>query len=151
MPQSLADEIQRDLVAAMKSHDEAKLSALRMLKSAIQTASAEKGRSGELTDEDIQALIRRSIKQREEAAEQYKAAGADDRAANELAEAEILKAYMPAQLSDDEIVSLVRSVIEELGASTKKDIGKVMGAATKRAAGRADGRKIKAAADEILQ
>lgn len=151
MPQGLAEEIQRDLVAAMKSHDETKLSALRMLKSAIQTASAEKGRTGDLSDEDIQALIRRSIKQREEAAEQYRAAGAEDRASGELAEAEILKAYIPAQLSDEEIEALVREVAAEVGAASKKDIGRLMGAATKRAAGRADGRKIKAAADKILQ
>jgi uncharacterized protein YqeY len=145
----LEETIQRDLVAAMKSHDECCMTALRMLKTSIQLASAEKGR-GELTDEDIHVLVRRGIKQREEAAELYRKGGASDRAEEELAEARILAAYLPAQLDDAELERVISCVISSLGASGPKDMGRVIGAAMKEAAGRADGKRVKEIVTRLL-
>ncbi|MDR3280031.1 MAG: GatB/YqeY domain-containing protein [Synergistaceae bacterium] len=150
MPSPLAELIQKDMVSAMKSHDALKLSVLRMLKTAIQLASTEKGREGELTDEDIQVLIRRGIKQREEAAEVYKNGGASDRAQGELDEARILTSYLPAQLGDEELESVVRKIAASSGASSQKDMGLVMSAAMKELSGRADGKRVKDAARRIL-
>ena len=145
----LEEAIQRDLVAAMKNHDERRLSALRMLKTSIQLASTEKGR-GELTDEDIQGLVRRGLKQREEAAELYRKGGASDRADEELAEARVLAAYLPAQLDDAELERIISGVISSLGASAPKDMGRVMGSAMQETAGRADGKRVKETVTKLL-
>jgi uncharacterized protein YqeY len=147
---AVEERIQRDLVAAMKSHDERRLSALRMLKTSIQLASTEKGRSAELSDEDIHALVRRGIKQREEAANLYKTCGADERAQEEAAEAQILSDYLPAQLGDAELEALIREAVSSLGASGTKDMGRVMGAVMKEVSGRADGRRVREKTGEIL-
>lgn len=148
---SLAGRIQADLVAALKARDEVKLSVLRMLKSSVQVAETEKGRQGELSDDDVQALIRRALKQREEAAEIYRAGNAEERAEAELREARVLMAYLPMQLDDDALEALIREAIDSIGASGMKDLGKVMGAAVKTIAGRADGKRIKETAAKLLQ
>ena len=150
MPCSLEARVQRDLSAAMKSRDERVLSVLRMLKASIQMASAEKGRKGELTDEDILALIRRGVKQREEAADAYKNGGALDRAENELAEAGILASYLPTQLDDETLSGVISGVIASLGSAGPKDMGRVMSLAMKEVSGRADGKRVKEAAAKLL-
>jgi uncharacterized protein YqeY len=142
--------IQRDLVEAMKSRDERRMAALRMLKASIQMASTEKGR-GDLTDDDIHSLVRRAVKQREEAAEAYKKVGAADRAEEELAEARILSAYLPVQLDDAELERIISGVVSSLGASGPRDIGRVMGTAMKTTAGHADGRRVKEIVTRLLQ
>lgn len=147
----LADRIQSNLVAAMKSRDEATLSVLRMLKSSIQKAETEKGREGGLSDDDVLALIRRAVKQREEAAEAYRAVKAQERADAELQEARILTAYLPAQLEDEELEPLIREIVVSSGASGMKDMGRVMALAVKAVEGRADGRRVKAAVTNMLQ
>ncbi len=151
MSSSLAEKIQSDLVAAMKSRDEVTLSVLRMLKSSIQVTETEKGREGDLSNDDVQALIRRAVKQREEAAEVYRNGNAPERAEAELREAKVLMAYLPAQLSDAELETLIREVASATGASGMKDMGKVMGAAVKSAAGRADGKRVKDVVTRLLQ
>lgn len=143
MPGALEARLQADLVRAMKERDETPLSVLRMLKSAIQLAMTEKGRSGDLTDADVEVLIRRAIKQREEAAEQYRRGNADDRADQELMEAEILKTYLPQQMDDGELEALMGKILEETGASGPQDMGTVMKRAIQLVAGRADGKRIK--------
>jgi uncharacterized protein YqeY len=150
MPCTLAERIQKDMVAAMKSRDERTLSALRMLKTSMQLASTEKGRGGELADEDIQALIRRGVKQREEAAQMYKNGGALERAENEMEEARVLVSYLPAQLDDSELGDIVGSAIESLGASGLKDMGRVMSRVMQDVSGRADGRRVKDAVQKRL-
>ena len=147
----LAHRIQSDLVAAMKSRDEVTLSVLRMLKSSIQVAETEKGREGELSEDDIQTLIRRAVKQREEAAEVYRNGNAPERAEAELGEAHVLMAYLPAQLDGDELEAMIRQILLSTGASGMKDMGKVMGAAVKAVAGRADGKRVKEAVTKLLQ
>lgn len=147
----LSERIQADLVAAMKSRDEAVLSVLRMLKSSIQVTGAEKGRSGTLSDDDVQVLIRRALKQREEAAEVYRSANAPERAEAELRETAILKGYLPPQLNDGEIDALVAEIASLIGASGMKDMGRVMSLTVKAAEGRADGKRIKEAVTRALQ
>ena len=139
----LTERVAADLVAAMKERAELRLSVLRMLKAEFQKAQADKGRASELTDDDAQALVRRLIKQRREAAEQYAAGGARDRAEAELAEAAILEPYLPAQLEDAALDEMVRQAAQDTGASGPRDMGRLMKAVLALAAGRADGARVK--------
>lgn len=139
----LEERIAADLVAAMKERAELRLSVLRMLKAEFQRAHADRGRGLELTEEDAQALVRRLIKQRREAAEQYRAAGAADRAEQELAEAAVLEVYLPAQLGDAELDALVAEAAKEAGAVSARDMGKLMRVLMPRVAGRADGNRVR--------
>ena len=147
---NLVTQIQNDMVAAMKSRDELKLSVLRMLKSAIQLAQIEKGKDTPLTDDDVLVLVRRLIKQRIEAAEMYKAGGVADRADSELAEAKILEVYQPAQLSDEDLAKIVAEIASQIGASGPKDMGKMMGKVIAAAKGQADGNRVKAEVQKYL-
>ena len=140
---SLTERVAADLVAAMKERAELRLSVLRMLKAEFQRAQADKGRAAELTEDDAQMLVRRLIKQRKEAAEQYRAAGAAERAEAELAEAAVLEAYLPAQLGDAELDALVAEAAKEAGAASPRDMGKLMRVLMPRVAGRADGNRVK--------
>ena len=147
---NLVTQIQNDMIAAMKSRDELKLSVLRMLKSAIQLAQIEKGKDTPLTDDDVLVLVRRLIKQRIEAAEVYKAGGVADRADSELAEAKILEVYQPAQLSDEDLAKIVAEIASQIGASGPKDMGKMMGKVIAAAKGQADGNRVKAEVQKYL-
>ncbi len=148
---SLAPQIQNDLVQAMKARDETKLSVLRMLKSAMQLAQVEKGKGESLDDDEVLVLVRRLIKQRNEAAQMYAAGHAQDRAQQELDEAKILEAYLPKQLTDEELRGILQKVAAEIGASGPKDMGRMMGAAMKAVAGLADGNRVKEATSRYLQ
>lgn len=139
----LTERVAADLVAAMKERAELRLSVLRMLKAEFQRAQADKGRAAELTEDDAQMLVRRLIKQRKEAAEQYRAAGAAERAEAELAEAAVLEVYLPAQLGDAELDALVAEAAKEIGAASPRDMGKLMRVLMPRVAGRADGNRVK--------
>jgi uncharacterized protein YqeY len=138
------------MVSAMKSRDERTLSVLRMLKAAMQMAETERGRDGELKDDDVQALVRRAVKQREEAAELYKSGSAPERAAEELEEAKILQGYLPAQLDAAALDGIVSGVIERMGAHGAKDMGRVMGSVIREVSGRADGKRVKDAVQKLL-
>ena len=140
---SLTQTITHDLTQAMKAREEPTLSTLRMLKAELQKLQADKGRSYEITDSDVQAVIKRLIKQRKDAAEQYSAGGAADRAEAELAEVKVLEPYLPKQLSDEELDSLIREAAEEISATSTKDMGKLMKAVMSKAKGLADGTRVK--------
>jgi uncharacterized protein YqeY len=148
---ALEERIQRDLVSALKNRDDATLSALRMLKTAIQIVSAEKGRTGDITDADVEVIIKRAVKQRHEAAELYKKGNAPERAAEELEEARILTGYLPQQMDDKELTQIVSDAITEAGAAGLKDLGRVMGRAMKLADGRADGKRVRETAAKLLE
>ena len=139
----LAQDIAHDLTQAMKAREEPRLSTLRMLKAELQKLQADKGRGVEITDDDVHGVIRRLIKQRKDAAEQYKAGGANDRAESELAEISILEPYLPKQLGDDEIDAIIAESAKEIGASSPKDMGKLMKSVMSKAKGQADGSKVK--------
>jgi uncharacterized protein YqeY len=139
----LVATVAADLLVAMKARDELKLSVLRMLKAEFQKAQADKGKSSELTEEETLVLVRRLIKQRKDAAEQYEAAGASDRAKAELSEIVVLESYLPAQLGDDELDTLVRSAAEKVSVASPKDMGKLMSVLMPLVAGQADGKRVK--------
>ena len=146
----LVATVTADLTAAMKAREELKLSVLRMLKAEFQKAQADKGKAFELTEEEAVVLVRRLVKQRKEAAEQYEAAGADRRSKEELSEAAVLEEYLPAQLDDDELNAMVKESAEKIGAASTKDMGKLKSALMPLVAGRADGKRVKEKATEYL-
>ena len=140
---SLLQDITHDLTQAMKAREEPRLSTLRMLKAELQKFQADKGRSYEITDADVQGVIRRLIKQRKDAAEQYASGGAQERADAELAEMKILEPYLPSQLSDEALDAMISEAAGEISASSPKDMGKLMKAVMSKAKGQADGSRVK--------
>ena len=147
---ALEQQIQQDIMAAMKAHDFVRTNAVRSIKSAILLAKTAEGGKKELEDADIVKLIQKLVKQRKEAAEQYVAAGRQELADNELAEAKVLEEYVPRQLTPEEITERVREIIAQVGAASPSDMGKVMGVASKQMAGLADGRTISGIVRELL-
>ena len=139
----LVQDITHDLTQAMKAREEPRLSTLRMLKAELQKLQADKGKGVEITDDDVHAVIRRLIKQRKDAAEQYKAGGANDRAENELAEITILEPYLPKQMDDSQLDAIISEAAKEIGASSPTDMGKLMKAVMAKAKGQADGGRVK--------
>lgn len=135
----LKDKIQEDLKQAMIAKDVLKLSTVRMLKSAIQYHEIQKGGAGyEATDEDVIEVIGREVKKRNEAIELYKQGARPELAEKEQKELEILKAYLPEQMSEEKIRILVKETIVSTGASSMQDMGKVMSALMPKVKGRAD-------------
>jgi uncharacterized protein YqeY len=140
---TIIETIQSQLRDSMKSGDRTRLDALRLLYSALQKAEKDRP-AGEFSDQDALAVLRRERKQRVEAAEAYRAAGQEDRAAAEEADIPVIDEHLPAAMSESELASLVDAAIAETGAATVKDMGRVMGLVTQRAEGRADGRAASA-------
>lgn len=147
---ALETQIQEDIMEAMKAKDSVRLNAVRSIKSAILLAKTSEGGSKELQDSDIIKLIQKLAKQRKEAAEQFVAAGRQELADNEMAEAAVLDTYLPKMLSESEVEARLREIIAELGASSPSDMGKVMGLATKKLAGLAEGRTISTIVKRML-
>ncbi len=148
---SLQDQINTDLKTAMKAKDADKLNTLRLLKSAISYAVIEKyGQDGVPTDDDVQAAIRKEVKKRNDSIESFEKAGREDVAAKERNEKEILEAYLPAALTEDEVKGIVQAAIVETGATSKKEMGQVMKAAMAKAQGRADGKLLSSLVQQAL-
>ena len=124
----------------MRAKDEAKLSSLRLVLTAIKNREKEVRRS--LEDQEVISVISTQIKQRRESIDQYRKAGREDLAKSEESELQVLQAYMPEQVSEEEMSQALDEVIAEVGAVSMKDMGKVMKAAMAKLAGRADGRAI---------
>ena len=120
----LVDQIQKDIVAAMKSKDEARLSTLRMVKSALQLKSVEK--MGQLDDKESQAVLNTLIKQRKESVEQFTKGGRQEMADKEAAEIAVIESYLPEAASEADIAAGVKAVIAEMGSPTLKEMGTVM-------------------------
>ena len=147
---ALFEQIERDLVTARKQRDQTSLDTLGLLKSEVVNAGKEPGASNSADDELVLGIIRREVKRREEAAQAYNAGGRPESARKEEAEAQVLRAYLPAQMGDQDVEHEVAAVIAELGASSPRDMGAVMKAATPRLAGRAEPGRIAAAARKLL-
>ena len=138
---SLSKQIVSDLTAAMKAQDAARTSTLRMVKAAMMNRQIEKG--SELTDDDMQKLLRSLVKQRRDSIEQYEKAGRQELVDKETAEIAVIEGYLPQAASQEEIEQAVAAAIAETGASAMKDMGRVMKAAQAALAGKnADGRLI---------
>lgn len=146
---ALYDRIQSDLVEARRRRDELGLSTLSLLKSELVKASKETG-AGALNDELVQRVARREVKKREEAIDVYRKAGREASAAREEAEMAVLRGYLPAAMSMEEVEAEVRAVIDDLKPEGPKAFGAVMKAATARLAGRAEGTQVAAAARKLL-
>ena len=147
---TLEQQVQEDIKQAMKAKDTVAMNATRAIKGQILLFKTSEGGSKEVTDGDILNMIRKLVKQRKEAAEQYVAAGRQELADNEMAEAAVLEKYLPKQLSAEEVKAKVQEIIAQVGATSIKEMGKVMGVASKALAGLSDGRTISAAVKELL-
>jgi uncharacterized protein len=147
---SLEEKINNDLKDAMRSKDEAALRALRAVKSAILIARTDKGAASQLTGEDEVKILQKLVKQRRESSEIYKQQNREDLATVEQEELEIIEKYLPAQMSDPDLRAEIEKIIEETGATSPAEMGKVMGVASKRLAGKADNRKISEITREML-
>ena len=145
----LEQTLSADIVAAMKAKDQTRLTALRMLKTALTNTSIQKGRALEAAEE-LQ-VVSTLVKQRKDSIEQFTKGGRKDLADKEQAEILILNAYLPAAASDEEIAAAVAAAVSETGATSAKDIGKVMKAAMAALTGKTvDGKKVNEAAKARL-
>jgi uncharacterized protein len=144
----LTEQVRADLTESMKARTAEKTSTLRMLQSAFKYEQIQVGH--ELSDEEALAVVRKGLKQRQDSIEQYTKGNRPDLAAKEQAEVQILKAYMPPELSDGELESGLRDIIASTGALSKKDLGKVMKEASAKYKGRADGKKIQEIVSRLL-
>lgn len=139
---SLQQDIMTALKAAMKAKDQAALTALRAVKSAILLAQTESGSGTELTEEQELKLLQKLVKQRKDSAAIYTEQGRADLAEPEIAQAAVIEQFLPEQLSEEEVEKVVKDIIAKTGAESMKDMGKVMGMASKELAGKADGKTI---------
>ena len=147
---ALEQQIQEDIKTAMKAKDAVATAATRAIKGEILLFKTSEGGSKEVSDGDILKMIQKLIKQRRESAEQFTAAGRQELADNELAEAAVMEKYLPKQLSEAEVEVKIKAIIAEVGATSIKDMGKVMGAANKALAGQSDGRTISTVVKRLL-
>lgn len=147
---TLYDRIQTEMVDARRQRNDVALSTLSLLKSELVRASKEEKASGTVDDELVVRVARKEVKRREEAIAVYRKAGRDDAARREEAEMAVLRSFLPAAMSEQDIEAEVRAVIEEVKPDGPKGFGAVMKAATTRLAGRADGNQIAAVARRLL-
>ena len=141
---SLKEKLQNDLTDAMRSRDELRSSTIRMVLTAIKNEEVSGKEARELSDSEIITVLSREAKKRREAAEAFKQAGANDRAATEKAEGGVIAEYLPKQLSESEIKELIADAIKESGAATPAQMGLVMKALQPKIAGKADGGTVSA-------
>jgi uncharacterized protein YqeY len=148
IPQDVANRLDAELREAMKSRDELKVSVVRMIKASLKNKAIEK--MSPLTDEDVLSALSSLAKQRRESIEQFAAGGRTELAEKEKKELEIIQTYLPKQLSSEELDEIIKSAINEAGASSPNDMGKVMKIATPKTKGAADGRVVSQRVKELL-
>ena len=139
---SLENKIMNALKESMKLKDQTSLRSLRAIKSAIIVHKTQKGSSDEITNEDELKILQKLVKQRKDSADIYQTQGRIDLAQPELDEIKVIEQFLPEAISEDEIESEVKKVIDQTGAEGMKDMGKVMGIVTKKLMGKADGKTI---------
>jgi len=147
---SLLESIHEDLITALKAKDEVRTSTLRLLKSALQYVSLEK-KIEDPDDELVLSVIQKQAKQRKDSIESYENAGRSELKEREEQELHILEAYLPEQLSDEELSALIAQTITETGAQVKKDMGMVMKTVLAKVQGQADGKRVSQLAGQMLQ
>ncbi|PYS51062.1 MAG: glutamyl-tRNA amidotransferase [Acidobacteria bacterium] len=146
---TLQEKIQSDLAGAMRSKDSLRLSVLRMMKSAVKNKEVEKMKS--LDENEVVAVLNTLMKQRKESVEQFRQGGREELAQKEEAEIKIIQQYLPAAASEEDIRQAIDAAVQETGASSMKDMGKVMKAALARLAGKtADGARVSQMVKEKL-
>ena len=139
---SLENTINADIKTAMIAREKDKLNALRAVKAAILLAKTEKGAEGGLTEDTEIKLLQKLVKQRKDSFEIYKNQGHEEMANEEFYQFEIINKYLPEALDEDEVMEIVKAVVEKTGATSMKDMGKVMGMASKELAGKADNKLV---------
>ena len=137
---SLKDRISEDMKAAMKAHEKDRLAVIRMERSAIRQTEID-GKK-DLDDEGVIAVISKELKMRKDSLEEFRKGGRDDLVEKTQAEIDVLLPYLPEQLSEDEVKALVKEAVEQTGAASMKDMGKVMGVLMPKVKGRADGKLV---------
>ena len=145
---SLKEQLKDDLKTAMRAKEIVKRDCIRAINTMIKQIEVDERK--DLTDEDIVKLIQKGIKQREEAISQYKDASRDDLVQKEQEQVDVFKEYLPQQVSDEELEVGMKEIIEQVKATSIKDMGKVMGQATKKFAGVADGKRINEMTKKLL-
>jgi uncharacterized protein YqeY len=145
---NLNQQIKSDIKDAMRARDKAKRDTLRNIQALIKQIEVDQRR--EVTNDDVESILMKYAKQREDALAQFRDAGRDDLVAKEEAELKIVKAYLPEPLSDKELESILRDIIASVGATSMRDMGKVMGSAKKIIGSRADGGRINVCVRGIL-
>ena len=147
----LIDRITEDIKSAMFAKDKLKLDALRGIKKELLEAKTAKGSDGTITEEVGIKIMQKMVKQRKESAQIYIEQNRPELAEKELDEAKVISAYLPEQMSEEELTTVIKSIITEVGAtSSAKDMGKVMGLATKQLAGKIEGRLISEKVKSLL-
>ncbi|MDQ0088460.1 uncharacterized protein YqeY [Paenibacillus anaericanus] len=146
---NLSERLNEDMKQAMRNQDKFKLSTIRMVRATMKNLEIDLKRT--LNDNEVLDILGREIKQRKDALQDFEQAGRDDLAEKVKAEAEILAEYLPEQLNEEEIKVIVQQTIQETGASSKADIGKVMSALMPKVKGRADGKLVNQAVQQLLQ
>ena len=140
MASALYDKLMADMKDAMKAHNMQTVNAVRSVIAKVKDLTVNAGK--EITDDVVLAVVAKGVKQREESIAQFESAGRAELAAGEKAELEFLKGYLPAQLSEAEVAEVVKATIAELGATSKKDMGRVMKEVMARVKGQADGKLV---------
>jgi len=148
---NLFDKISEDIKSAMLAKDKIRLEAVRGAKKEFLEAKTAKGADGELTDETAVKILQKMIKQRKDSAGIYAEQNRPELAEKELAEVVVLEEYLPKQMTPEELEAALKGLIEKVGATSAKDMGKVMGVASKELAGKAEGRAISEAVKKLLQ
>lgn len=146
----LFDVISNDIKEAMKAKDKVKLETLRNVKKFFLEAKTAPGANDTLTDDAALKIMQKLVKQGKDSASIYQGQGRADLAEAELAQVAVLEAYLPKQMSNEELEAALKEIIAEVGAAGPQDMGKVMGVATKKLAGKAEGRTISAKVKELL-
>ena len=146
----LFDQISADIKSAMLAKDRVRLDTLRGVKKEVLEAKTAPGADGNLSDDTAMKILVKMVKQRKESAQIYEGQNRPELAAEELAQAAVIEEYLPKQLSEEELASELKAIIERVGATSAKDMGKVMGVASKALAGRAEGKAISAKVKELL-
>ena len=139
---SLFDQINDDIKAAMKAREKEQLEALRGIKKVILEAKTAVGANDELSDQDIVKIIQKLAKQGKDSANIFKEQNREDLYAQEMVQVEVFEKYLPAKMSDEELTQAVKTIIDQVGATSMKEMGKVMGMASKSLTGKADGKDI---------
>ncbi len=147
---SLFDQISKEIMAAMKAHDQVRLEALRGAKKELLEAKTAKPQGEELADDEAIKVLKKMVKQRKDAAQIFVQQGRQDLADGELQQASVLEEYLPAAMTAEQLEAAVKEIIAQSGAASIKEMGKVMGLANKALAGKADGKEISDCVKRLL-
>lgn len=147
---SLIDKISESIKIAMREKDSIKLESLRAIKSSLLLSQTEKGKKGEISESEEIQILQKLVKQRKDSAQIYKTQNRNELAELEISQSKCIEEFLPDQISEDELIKIIQSIINKSGASGMKDMGKVMGIASKELLGKADGKTISSLVRTLL-